>query len=157
MSETDTPNETQPVSLTAYRAKRSREATPLRERIEAEIERLIAVLDSMDGDPDLEDACEDEGAQSVLKLRASTASGICLTLLQIATGRRVRMAPRYTYPARIMVMPEMVVGCMTGDPTCATSPLILTVPRGVNVPVLVKPAAEPHTPPETGTWPPPPP
>jgi hypothetical protein len=31
--------------------------------IENEIERLIGLLDALDGDPDFEDQCEDEGAQ----------------------------------------------------------------------------------------------
>lgn len=35
----------------------------LRQRIEAEIDRLISLLDSADGDCDLEVCCEDEGAQ----------------------------------------------------------------------------------------------
>lgn len=35
----------------------------VRQAIESEIERLIAILDELDGDPDLEDECEDEGAQ----------------------------------------------------------------------------------------------
>ena len=35
----------------------------LRARIEAAVEALIALLDTMDGDPDLELSCEDEGAQ----------------------------------------------------------------------------------------------
>lgn len=37
--------------------------TRLRARMEAAVERLLAALDAMDGDPDLEAACEDEGAQ----------------------------------------------------------------------------------------------
>lgn len=35
---------------------------PLRARLEAEVERLIALLDAMDGDPDLEPWLADNGA-----------------------------------------------------------------------------------------------
>jgi hypothetical protein len=35
----------------------------VRKGIEDEIERLISMLDTLDGDPDLEEECEDEGAQ----------------------------------------------------------------------------------------------
>lgn len=40
-------------------------ATPtLRPLLEAAVERLLAILDTMDGDPDLEPGCEDEGFDS---------------------------------------------------------------------------------------------
>ncbi len=32
-------------------------------RLELAVERAIAALDALDGDPDLEEQCEDEGAQ----------------------------------------------------------------------------------------------
>jgi hypothetical protein len=35
----------------------------LRTRMERAVERLLSALDAMDGDTDLEPACEDEGAQ----------------------------------------------------------------------------------------------
>lgn len=35
----------------------------LRARLEAHVEQMIALLDTLDGDPDLELTCEDEGAQ----------------------------------------------------------------------------------------------
>jgi hypothetical protein len=35
----------------------------LRARLEAAVEAAIAALDALDGDPDLEAQCEDEGAQ----------------------------------------------------------------------------------------------
>lgn len=35
----------------------------VRDLLEAAIEQALLVLDLMDGDPDLEDQCEDEGAQ----------------------------------------------------------------------------------------------
>jgi hypothetical protein len=39
----------------------ARRATTLRQRLEAAVERAIAALDALDGDPDMEPECEDEG------------------------------------------------------------------------------------------------
>lgn len=43
--------------------------SPLRRRMEKAVERLIALMDEMDGDPDLEDGADDE--HSLGSLRAS--------------------------------------------------------------------------------------
>lgn len=39
------------------------ETARLRQRLEDAVERLIALMDALDPDPDLEAECEDEGAQ----------------------------------------------------------------------------------------------
>jgi hypothetical protein len=46
----------------ARRAVSRRETDRLRRDLEAAIEAAIVMLDALDGDPDLEHVCEDEGA-----------------------------------------------------------------------------------------------
>jgi hypothetical protein len=47
----------------ARRPSRWSRAQRLRRELEAAVERALALLDAIDGDPDLEHQCEDEGAQ----------------------------------------------------------------------------------------------
>ena len=49
--------------MSAALKHRPTDAVALRRRMERAIERLIAALDALDGDPDLEPECEDEGAE----------------------------------------------------------------------------------------------